>query len=92
MPKKPAVIPQFKTEAEEAAWWDAHPDVVTHIMARAIKAGKARRAVATKAVTMRLPVRDIEAAQQIAERKGLPYQSYSKMILHEALEKERRSA
>ncbi len=92
MPKKPTVIPQFKTEAKEAAWWDAHPEVATQIMARAIKAGQARRAVATKAVTMRLPVRDIEAAQQIAERKGLPYQSYIKMILHEALEKERRSA
>ena len=61
-------------------------------MERAIKAGKARRAVPMKAVTMRLPVRDLETARRIAEQKGLPYQSYIKMVLHEALEKARRSA
>ena len=43
MPKKPRAIPRFKTEAEEAEWWDAHPEVATAIMKRAIKSGKARR-------------------------------------------------
>jgi len=38
---------------------------------------------------MRLPVRDLEAAQRLAEGKGLPYQTYMKMLLHQALEKER---
>jgi predicted DNA binding CopG/RHH family protein len=41
---------------------------------------------------MRLPVTDVQAAQDIAQRKGLPYQTYIKMVLHEALEKERRTA
>jgi predicted DNA binding CopG/RHH family protein len=41
---------------------------------------------------MRLPMADLEAAQDIASRKGLPYQTYIKMVLHEALQKERRSA
>ena len=91
MPKKPSVIPRFKTEAEEAEWWDAHPEVATEIMKRAIKAGEARRGVPLKTVTMRLPVRDIEAARELAARKCLPYQTYIKMLLHEALEKERRS-
>lgn len=45
-----------------------------------------------KTVTMRLPVPDLEAAQELASRKRLPYQTYIKMLLHEALEKERRSA
>ena len=92
MPKKQVTIPKFRTEAEEAAWWDTHPEVATEIMKRALKSGKARRAVPLKAVTMRLPVPDIKAAQDLAERKGLPYQTYIKMLLHEALEKERRSA
>jgi predicted DNA binding CopG/RHH family protein len=92
MPKKPIVIPRFKSEAEEAKWWDAHPDVATEIMKRAIKSGKARRAIPLKTVTMRLPVPDLEAAQELAARKRLPYQTYIKMLLHEALEKERRSA
>ena len=92
MPKKLTVIPQFKTEAEEAEWWDAHPEVATEITKRAIQAGKARRAVPLRTVTMRLPIRDIETAQELAAGKSLPYQTYIKMLLHEALEKERRPA
>jgi predicted DNA binding CopG/RHH family protein len=45
-----------------------------------------------KTVTMRLPMADLEAAQDLASRTGLPYQTYIKMVLHEALQKERRSA
>jgi predicted DNA binding CopG/RHH family protein len=92
MPAKQIMIPEFRTEAEEAEWWDSHPEVATQIMERAIKSGKARRGKPLKTVTMRIPVTDIQTAQVLAERKGLPYQSYIKMLLHEALEKERRSA
>jgi predicted DNA binding CopG/RHH family protein/uncharacterized DUF497 family protein len=92
MPKKQIAIPKFRTEAEEAEWWDSHPEVATEIMKRAIKSGKARRAVPLKSVTMRLPVPDIQRAQDLARQKGLPYQTYIKMLLHEALEKERRTA
>ena len=38
---------------------------------------------------MRLPVADIESSQSLAHQKGLPYQTYIKMLLHEALKKER---
>ena len=89
MPKKQVLIPKFRSEAEEAAWWDKHPSVATEIMKRAMKSGKAKRAVPLKTVTMRLPVPDIQAARDLAQRKGLPYQTYIKMILHEALQKER---
>jgi predicted DNA binding CopG/RHH family protein len=41
---------------------------------------------------MRLPEPDIEAAKDLAFRKGIPYQTYIKMLLHEAIEKERHSA
>ena len=40
VPKKPISIPKFRTEAEEAVWWDAHPEVAAEIMRRAIKSGK----------------------------------------------------
>ncbi len=61
-------------------------------MKRALKAGTAPRTVPLKTVTMRLPVPDIKTAQDLALQKGLPYQTYIKMLLHEALEKERCSA
>jgi len=43
----------------------------------------------SRSVTIRIAVRDLETAQRLAERKGLPYQTYMKMLLHQALEKER---
>jgi predicted DNA binding CopG/RHH family protein len=91
LPKRQVTIPKFRTEAEEAEWWDSHPEVATEIMKRAVKSGKARR-VPLKTVTMRLPVPDLVAAQDLAQHRGLPYQTYIKMLLHEALERERRSA
>jgi predicted DNA binding CopG/RHH family protein len=92
VPNDQITIPKFKTEAEEAAWWDSHPETAAEIMKRALKSGAARRRVPLKTVTIRLPVADLEAAQDLASRKGLPYQTYIKMVLHEALNKERRPA
>ena len=43
----------------------------------------------SKSVTIRIPVRDLATAQRLAVRKGLPYQTYMKMLLRQALEKER---
>jgi hypothetical protein len=34
MPKKQITIPRFRSEAEEAKWWDSHPEVATDIMKR----------------------------------------------------------
>jgi predicted DNA binding CopG/RHH family protein len=88
-------IPNFKSEREEAEWWDAHPDVVTALFLKAKKEGKIKRLPvirgATRSTTIRLPIADIETAQQIAERRGLPYQTYLKGLLHQALERERKA-
>ena len=89
MPRKQITIPKFRSEGAEAKWWDGHPEAATEMMKRALKSGTARRAVPLKTVTMRLPVPDIKAAQDLAHEKGLPYQTYIKMLLHEALKKER---
>ena len=54
-------ISKFKTEAEEAAWWDKHFESAAEIMEQALKAGTARRKVPPKTVTMRLPLADLKA-------------------------------
>jgi predicted DNA binding CopG/RHH family protein len=83
-------MPKFKSEAEEADWWDAHPDVIVEQFEKAAKEGRLLRGIPkSKSVTIRIPMRDLEAAQRLADRKGLPYQTYMKMLLHQALEKER---
>ncbi len=104
-------IPSFKSEKEEAEWWDSHQDFAYRLFKEAAAAGKLRRLKSpedlrrlleprparkksratsvSKAVTIRLPVADIRSAQKLAERKGLRYQTYVKMLLHEALLRER---
>jgi len=88
-------IPKFKSESDEAAWWDAHPEVVTALFLKAKKEGKIKRLPivrgTTRSTTIRLPIADIETAQQIAEKRGLPYQTYLKGLLHQALERERKA-
>jgi predicted DNA binding CopG/RHH family protein len=39
-------------------------------------------------ISIRLPEPDIAMAQQLARKKGIPYQTYIKTLLHEALERE----
>jgi|HubBroStandDraft_4_1064222.scaffolds.fasta_scaffold1204443_1 predicted DNA binding CopG/RHH family protein len=41
-----------------------------------------------QAISIRLPAPDIAAAQQLARKKGIPYQTYIKTLLHDALKRE----
>lgn len=43
-------------------------------------------------ISIRLPAPDIATAQKLARKKGIPYQTYIKTLLHDALERERGSA
>ena len=97
MPKtpRPITIPTFRNADAEATWWESRAGkrAATELMKRAATSGNLkRRAVPLKTVSMRLPVADLETARTIAAAKGLPYQTYIKMLLHEALQRERRSA
>lgn len=47
--------------------------------------------VLSRLLSIRLPEPDIALAQRLAQSKGLPYQTYIKSLLHEALERERIS-
>jgi predicted DNA binding CopG/RHH family protein len=39
-------------------------------------------------ISIRLPAPDIAAAQRLARKKGIPYQTYIKTLLHDVLERE----
>jgi hypothetical protein len=88
-------IPRFKSEREEAEWWDKHPEVITQLFLKAKKDGKIKRLPmvrgATKPLTIRIPIADIENAQELAQKRGLPYQTYIKGLLHQALARERKA-
>jgi predicted DNA binding CopG/RHH family protein len=79
--------PAFKNEAEEAAWWDEHSEMVTDLL---IKHGQPR--VQTQSITLRLPVQDLTRARQLAGKKGVGYQTLIKSLLHESLKREMEKA
>jgi predicted DNA binding CopG/RHH family protein len=86
-------IPEFKNETEEAAWWDSHPAETLSVFEQAPKDGTlgrgtlARRSQ-TAATSIRLDTADIELAKRLASQRGLRYQTYLKMIIHQHLLKE----
>jgi predicted DNA binding CopG/RHH family protein len=82
-------VPKFKNETEEAAWWDAHPEIITKAFEHALK--QRPKHPPTKTVTIRLAVEDVVRARRLATRKGLGYQTLVKTLLHEAIEREERA-
>ena len=91
---KPAVIPKFSSEAQEAAWWDAHRSEIEAEIRQRIREKRPvtlgnllRGAKPSQPVTLRIPQEDLETARRLASRKGLGYQTYIKMLLRDALMK-----
>jgi predicted DNA binding CopG/RHH family protein len=85
----------FRNEAEEAEWWDAHQDALAGEFEKAASAGTlghgtAVRKGATPTTTIRLDPEDIAKARAQAEHRGLRYQTYLKMLIHQALHQEER--
>ena len=94
--KQKRVIPAYKSEAEEALWWYKHRATLDKDLVEAAKKGKLKRldqatlkarlaAPKSRVVSIRLREDDIELARQQATQKGLPYQTYIKSVLHQAL-------
>jgi predicted DNA binding CopG/RHH family protein len=85
--------PEFKSEKEEAEWYDTNQDDLLAQFEQAAKEGTlgrgtlARRAQ-TAATSIRLNTADIEMAKALAERRGIGYQTYLKMIIHQHLMQE----
>jgi predicted DNA binding CopG/RHH family protein len=94
------VVPKFNSEAAEAEWWYRNRDMITRDLKEAAKTGAVK--VLTKArlrerlqasatsrnITIRMQEGDIERARRLAEKKGIGYQTYMKILLREALDRE----
>jgi predicted DNA binding CopG/RHH family protein len=96
---KQAGIPKFSTEAEEAAWWDAHRSEIEAEIRQRMKQKRPltldnllQGAKPSQPVTLRIPKEDLETARRLAARKGVGYQTYIKMLLREALAKDARAS
>ena len=96
MAKKKLIIPKFASEAADARWHDRHKRELESAMQRRIQEGSAltlRQAVTRaklRPVTIRLATADIATARGLAAQKGIGYQTYIKLLLREALQREAR--
>ena len=97
--------PVFSTEAEEAEWWAKNQNLIADRFKQAKAAGKlgqgtvarvarerASQAGASPTITIRLPENDLARARSLAAEKGLRYQTYVKMLLHQALDSEEKAS
>jgi predicted DNA binding CopG/RHH family protein len=93
------------TEAQEAAWWFKNQKLIADRFEQAGKEGKlgkgtvakmalerVARAGVSPTITIRLAEVDLTRARTLAAAKGLRYQTYLKMLLHQALDSEEKSA
>ena len=97
--------PPFDNEAQEAEWWAKNQNLIAERFEQAKSAGKlgkgsvaqvagerARLAGASPTITIRLAEDDLKRARTFAAEKGLRYQTYLKMLLHQALNSEEKRA
>jgi predicted DNA binding CopG/RHH family protein len=100
-------MPTFASEAEEAKWWFNNRNEHGKQLLSAVQRGDARvltkdklreriaasKKIASPVVALRIPEADLALARKQAEKKGLPYQTYIKSLLHETLTaREKRTA
>jgi predicted DNA binding CopG/RHH family protein len=90
--------PPSKTEAHEAEWWVKNQNLISERFEQAKAEGKlrkgtvAKQAGASPTITIRLAEDDLTRARALAAEKGLRYQTYLKMLLHQALNSEEKRA
>ena len=97
-------VPAFSSEEEEAAWWDRNQEMIADRFRQAAASGQlgegrvARQAVAggmpdgSPTLEIQIPETDISRARALAARKGLRYQTYLRILIHEGLEREEQRA
>ena len=89
-------IPKFANESEEARWWFENRDAVADEFELAEREGRLGRGsvsrLAGAGAAIALDPEDVERARAQAERRELEYQAYVKMVVHQALLSEEKSA
>jgi hypothetical protein len=91
----------FASEADEAQWWYDHREEVAKAFEEAAAHGELRSGTVarlarqratgiTPTTTIRLDPQDVSRARALAAKRGVRYQTYLKMLLHEALATEEK--
>ena len=100
-------LAQTRSEAEEARWFEENQDRLLKLFEQARREGALRiggRSIGitlskkteslrtpSQKVMLRIPADDLDRARRQAGTKGIGYQTYIKMLLHEGLDRQERA-
>jgi predicted DNA binding CopG/RHH family protein len=99
--RKSLEMPKFKSESEEADWW-ASPAGRAFVKQKSAESQRKKTKAAGSSlvaklnrkpslqIAIRLPEADIAQAREIADRKGMGYQTLLKMFVREGLLRDAR--
>ena len=86
MSRKRKSAPEFRTEAEERTFWEAHDSADYVDWGRAERVRFTNLKPSTKAISLRLPVDLLERIKTAANKRDVPYQSMIKLWLAEKID------
>ncbi len=84
-------IPEFRTEAEEKAFWESHDSTNYVDWSRARPASFPNLKPSTKTISLRLPEALLDRIKIEANKRDMPYQSLIKVWLAEVLDDQRHT-
>lgn len=86
----PKKTPEFKTEAEERAFWESHDSADYVDWSQAQPASFPKLKPSTKTISLRLPETLLDRIKIEANKRDMPYQSLIKAWLVEDVKESRR--
>lgn len=86
--KKLKVIPKFKKEREEAAFWSKQDSTKYVDWSKAKKMIFPNLKMTSKPVPIRFPVSLLERLKYLANKRHIPYQSLLKILLEKSVDRE----
>jgi len=88
-------LPAFANEADEAQWWYDNREQHAEEFVQAMKEGLVTRGAMVgrglvRTPTVLIPHEDYADAKMLAEKKGIPHETYIQKLVHEALQREKQ--
>lgn len=81
-------IPEFKSEQEEAEFWDTHDSTDYLEQTEAVEVSFVDARPPKKSISLRIDAETIDTLKDVAARKGIGYQTLIRMWVMERLEDE----
>ena len=88
MKKESKKIPEFRNENEEFEFWSSH-DITDYIdVSKARRVAFPKLKPTSKLISLQMPVYLVNQIKALANKKGIPYQSLTKVYLAERVKEE----